>query len=152
MQQSIMDSVMKGDVSVNEAMIEKWWERYLLVNNSKITSLFYGFSIASNQCSKCDETSLSLSSINSIYLTLPLRMRGITVNLIVQYLDTEMERMTLQTFVVHLKIQKESTFQDVKNSLDELLQDYGLCAMIVFGIFNPSTHSLMVAADVPNYA
>ena len=46
-----MDNVLKGDVSANEAMIEKWWQRYLLVNNSKITSLFYGFSIASNQCS-----------------------------------------------------------------------------------------------------
>ena len=87
-----------------------------------------------------------------MYLTLPLRMRGITVNLIVQHLDTEKDRLTLQTFTVHLKIRKESTFLDVKNSVDELLQDSGLCSVIVFCICNPMTHSLMVVAVLPHHA
>lgn len=53
-----MDNVLKGDVSANEAMIEKWWQRYLL--GEQLEDHFAvptAFSTASNQCSKCNETS-----------------------------------------------------------------------------------------------
>ena len=143
-QDRIMDNTLIGDVDANRDNIQKWWKQYLAVNNSQLTSLFYGNSISSSQCSKCSKTFLNLSSMNSMYITLPLKQKCITVNLIVEHLDVENERMTLQTRYIHLKVNKGATFLDVKNSLDELLKGSSLCSFLVLGTYNTMTRSLTV--------
>ena len=101
---------------------EEWWNEYIKYHNDEITQLFYGYSIDTYACPKCDFSTFTLSTYNTIHVCLPLTQYKIHVNLVYQYMNAESGEISLTVRCIRVKVPKSATIRDVFHYINNRLK------------------------------
>lgn len=146
------DSPMKNSFSVEDVepaeTKEEWWNEYIKYHNDDITQLFYGYSIDTYACPKCDFSTFTLSTYNTIHVCLPLTHYKIHVNLVYQYMNAESGDISLTVRCIRVKVPESATIRDVFDYINNRLKGTN-CSIysIIANYDNQTKHINVVFTD-----
>ena len=115
---------------------QKWWDDYRNYHQDEITKLFYGYSVDTSSCPNCQHSIFTLSTYNTLYITLPLTHYKIHVNLVYQYMDAVTGKISLSVRFIRIKVQKGMSIQYVLDYVNKRLESENCCIYSIHGHYD----------------